>query len=59
MPKKPKEEVLEVICQTEENKETTLKDCFIIDIYLVVFELFLGYIDYYLVIPKVIITLTS
>ena len=56
---KPKEEVLEVICQTKENEETTLEDCFVIDICLVVFELFSGYVDYYLVIPKVIITLAS
>ena len=59
VPKKPKDKVLEVICQTKENKETTLKDCFVMNIYLVVFESFSGYADYYLVIPKVIITLTS
>ena len=35
------------------------KDCFVIDVYLVVFKSFLGYIDYYLVTPKVIITLAS
>ena len=56
---KPKEEALEVICQTKENKETALKDCFVVDICLVVFKLFLGYADYYLVTPKVIITLAS
>ena len=56
---KPKKEVLEVIYQTKENKETTLKDYFVVDIYLVVFESFSGYTDYYSVTPKVIITLTS
>ena len=52
-------EIQEIACLNSTLNLTDFKEYFVIDICPVVFESFLGYIDYYLVTSKVIITLAS